>query len=154
MSIENSSIATGESENNITDDVVPGNNNKDNDDSNNVDNDANDDTSDDDSSGAASGSDDVSTSSAVTPEDSEPAAPWVSIVALVNDNVENGIDSNITSSSPNNQFELQSDYDLDAKEVYDNDDSVDAFLCIAYTGGSEDKHSNDNDFQEHSGGLG
>ena len=39
--------------------------------------------------------------------------------------------------------------------MYDNDECVDAFVFMAYMGGSEDedKKSNDSEFQQHSGDL-
>ena len=57
------------------------------------------------------------------------------MVAMANENVETGIDSNTVDSSPNVWQDLQSNYDLDAKRVYNNGDFVDAFVCMAYTGG-------------------
>ena len=115
------------------------NDENDNCDNNDVDDDANDDTSDGNSSGAVSGSNDVSDSSADTSKDSEPAAPWVSIVAMANKNVEHGFDSDFIDSSPNDWFNLQSNCDFDAKGVYNNDDSVDGFGCMTNISGSRDE---------------
>ena len=74
------------------------------------------------------------------------------MVAMANENFENGIDSGIVDSSPNKWLDLRSKYDLNAEGVYDNDESVDKFVCMAYnTGGSEDEdeQNNDSGFQEH-----
>ena len=131
MSIADGPVTTctSELENDINDGVVISNDN--NNDDNNVNDDASDDTSVDNSSEDASDYDDISASSATTPEDREQAAPWVSMVAMANENVANGINFNIVDSSPNDWLNLQSNYDLDAKGVYDNDESVNVSVYVA-----------------------
>ena len=96
-----------------------------------------------------------STSSTTNPDDDEQVALWVSIVAMANENVENGINSDIVDSSSEEWLDLQSNYNLNAEGVYGNDESLDAFFCMVYTGGSEDEDekSNNSEFQEHSGDL-
>ena len=71
---------------------------------------------------------------------------------MANENVENGIDSDIVNSSPNEWLDLPYNYDLVAKGVVDNDEYVNAFVCMAYTGGSKDEdededEDNGNEFQ-------
>ena len=63
----------------------------------------------------------------------------MSLVEISNKNVENGIDSDITNSSPDKWMDLKSNYDIDAKGLFDNDKSTNAFVCIAYTGDPKDE---------------
>ena len=123
-------------------------NNDDNDD-NSVNDDSSSNVSNDGSDGDASGSENKSHTSANKTEDNE-NAHWMSYLAMANENIENNINSDIIDSSPDEWMDLQSNYDLDAEGVYNNDDSVSAFVCLAYTGGSKNEKRNDGDFQEHS----
>ena len=68
----------------------------------------------------------------------------MSLVAMANKNVENSIDSDIANNAPNEWIDLQSNYDLNAEGVFDNDESTDAFVCMTYTGDPEDEDDNDN----------
>ena len=77
-----------------------------NNDDNSVEDDNSDNTSDDGSSGDASDSDDKSASSATNPNDVDQDAPWVSMVAIANKNVENSINSNIVDSSTDKWLDL------------------------------------------------
>ena len=64
----------------------------------------------------------------------------MSLVAMANENVNNSIDSDIVDSSPDNKcMDLQCNYYINAKGVFDNDESTNAFVCMACTGGSEDE---------------
>ena len=74
---------------------------------------------------------------------------WMVLVAMANENVENGINSDIADGAHNDWTNFQSDYDLDAEGIFDNDDQADAFVCMAYTGDPEDEDDNNNgEFQE------
>ena len=72
------------------------------------------------------------------------------MVAILNENVENGIDSDIVDSSPDNWLDLQFNYDLDTEGVFDNNESTNTFVYMARTGGSKDEEENNNsdEFQE------
>ena len=78
---------------------------------------------------------------------------WVTMVALATENVKNGIDSDIIDDSPDDWFELESTFDLDAEGVYDNDDTDDAFVCMTCTGDPFDKQHNAADTNPHHGVL-
>ena len=72
------------------------------------------------------------------------------LVAMANKNVENCIDSNIVDGIHNNWTNFQSNYDLDDKGIFDNNDKADAFVCMAYPGNPEDiDDDNDSEIQVH-----
>ena len=74
----------------------------------------------------------------------------MALAAITNENVENGIDSDIVDNTHYDWTNFQSNYDLDAKVIFDNDDKADAFVCMVYTsdpGGEDD--DNEGEFQEH-----
>ena len=52
------------------------------------------------------------------------------MVAIANQNVENGIDSGIISNSLNDWFGLAFNFDLDVEVVCNKDNTDDAFACM------------------------
>ena len=54
------------------------------------------------------------------------SSPRIQMVAIANKDGINDADN----GSPDNWFNFQSDYDLDAEGVYDNNDTDDAFIYI------------------------
>ena len=66
---------------------------------------------------------------------------------MANENIENCIDSDIVDRSPNKWLDLQSNYDLNAERVFDNDESTNTLICMAYTGIFENE-DNGEEFQE------
>ena len=79
--------------------------NDDNNDDNSVNNDGSNDASDDSSDGDASDCDDMLDTLATKTGDVDNAS-WMSLVAMANEIVENGIDSDIVDSSPNKWLDL------------------------------------------------
>ena len=104
-SVADKPITTSELEDDITGGVVTTNN--DNNDDNSINDDGSNDASNDGSDGDASDSDDKSYTLATKTEDNE-NAHWMSYLAMVNKNIENGINSDIVDSSPNKWIDLQS----------------------------------------------
>ena len=54
------------------------------------------------------------------------------MVAMVNKKVEYGIDSNIIDSRYDEWLDLESNYNLNAEGVFDNNKYPAAFVCMAY----------------------
>ena len=115
---------------NINDDVATGNNDDGIKDDNNEAGELLSNNDDDDSSQEEPVSNSVSASSA-----------WMQLVALASDNVENGVNDAAAANGPDNWIYLQSDYDLDADGVYNNNntDANNGFVCMTLTGKTFDE---------------